>query len=94
MEPAVVDERAGVIELEGERAGLPVVVVGAGDQLVQAVVPGVVERIVADDGVVVGVTVDPGDRVAFRDREMERYEFVGLGDVDHMIVTVVVVVVA
>ena len=42
--------------------------------------------------VVGGPVVDPGDRVAFRDREMERHELVGAGDVHRVIVTVMMIV--
>ena len=41
-----------------------------------------VERVVADDGMVVRVAVDPGHAVARLDREVVRHELVGSRDHD------------
>ena len=91
VEPAVIDERPGMVESKRERPGPPSVVVSPDDEHVRAVVPGGVEEVVADDCVIVRVVVHPRDSLAGADRHVERQELVGVRDVHDVIVPVVMV---
>src|SRR5207237_7972568 len=84
VEAAVVDERAGVVETQDDRAT-------GGQELIRALMARRVEGVVAYHGVVVSVVVDPAHGVAGLDRHRKRREAVLLGD-DHLVYGLALVV--
>src|SRR5262249_24057143 len=83
VEPAKVRERPRVREAKRQRSWLAAVAVRSWEDDVQALVAGRIERIVADDRVVIGVVVHPLHRLAGADREGERKESILLRDDHH-----------
>src|SRR5258708_9476999 len=71
-----VGEGAGCGEEGGIAAGRATVAVGALDEDVEPARPGGAEVVVAHDGVIVGVLVDPDDEGAGVDGQVERREAV------------------
>jgi len=71
--------------VESERTGRSIVVICADQHNVCPVVTGRIEEVIAHNGVIIGVHVDPLDVFAATDSECERAETVFFWDDDHPI---------
>ena len=74
VKSTIVDKSPALVESQDERSGLTTVAVGAGKQVVGAVVSRRVEYVVAHDRMIVGILVHPFHTVTSTDRQSKREE--------------------
>jgi hypothetical protein len=64
MEPAVVNELTRVVEAQDKLSGFAPITISSGQKHIGSIVTGSVKEIVANDCVIVGISIDPFNSIA------------------------------